>query len=253
MHAMADRSLTAGDILFREGDTANEAFIIREGEIEILKHASHGEVRLAVLAAGDVLGELALFEQGMPRSATARALSNATCDVIAREEFESLLGQCPPRIMPVIMMVLDRLRNTNKRLTESEAHSVVLEVDISKITVTSLSEPALFEPLEVIAARLPCKIGGYELASGLEKKHQQNHVNVASAETPPIVSSQHCQVEIFEGGVHLRDLGSRFTTIVNGIQIGRGKGAYVAPLQKGENTLQLGGIGSPVMIKVECS
>ncbi len=250
---MNELSIEAGAIIFREGDQADEAYVIREGEVEVLKRAQHGEVRLATLTAGDVLGELALFEQGMPRSATARALTPVVvCDVISREEFEQMLGQCPPRIMPIIMMVLDRLRSSNKRVSETEAASVILEVDISNVKVTSLNEPALFEPIEVPVARLPLKIGGYQADEGMSKKHQQNHINIASRQSPPIVSSQHCQVEVHEGGIHLRDTGSRFTTLVNEKQIGRGKGVYMAPLQKGENTLQLGGPNSPVVIKVEC-
>lgn len=245
-------SIEEGGIIFREGDEANEAFIIRDGEVEILKHAQHGEVLLATLHAGDVFGELALFEQGMPRSATARAKVPTSCDVISRDEFEQLLGQCPPRIMPVIMMVLDRLRSSNQRVSENEAPSIILEVDIEKVVVTSLNEPALFDTVELPVARLPLRIGGYEIEDGMDKRHKQNQVNIACNEIPPIVSSNHCQVEIFEGGLHLRDLGSRFTTIVNDKQIGRGKGVYIAPLKKGENIVQLGGLDSPVTVKVDC-
>lgn len=250
---MTEKTIAAGEIIFREGDDANEAYIIRQGQVEVLKAAQNGEVLLATLGEGDVLGELALFEQGMPRSATARTKTDILCDIIARNEFEQLLGQCPPRIMPVIMMVLDRLRSSNKRITEREPPSIILDVDISSVKVSSLNNPALFEPIEVPVARLPLKIGGFEVETGLEKKHQQNNINIACAELPPIVSSQHCQVEIHESGLHLRDLGSRFNTIVNGTQLGRGKGAYILSLKKGENTLQLGGIDSQVMIKVECT
>lgn len=249
---MSQITFEAGSIIFREGDVANEAYVIQQGEVEILKHAQHGEVRLAVLGEGDVLGELALFEQGMPRSATARVIHPVTCEVITREEFENQLAQCPPKIMPVIMMVLDRLRSNNKRISETEAASVILEVDVSDIIVTSLSEPPMFNPVKVPVARLPLKIGGYDPAVGLESKHQQNHINIASGESPPIVSVHHCQVEVHQGGLHLRDLGSRFSTMVNGRQIGRGKGIYNAPLQKGENIVQLGGPASPVVMKIEC-
>lgn len=250
---MTEKLVNAGELFFHEGDEANEAYVIRSGQVDILKRGQQGEVKLATLGDGDVLGELALFEQGMPRSATAKAVSDVTCDVVTRNEFEQLLGQCPPRIMPVIMTVLDRLRSSNKRVTEKEAATILLNVDIERVTVTSANEPPLFNDVEVPVARLPLKIGGFETETGIEKKHQQNNINIACAEAPPIVSSQHCQVEVHEGGIHLRDLGSRFTTTVNGKQIGRGKGAYVVPLQKGENTLQLGGLNSPVVMKVVCS
>ena len=249
---MTEISVEAGSIIFHEGDDANEAYMIRDGEVEILKHAQAGEVKLATLSPGDLLGELALFEQGVPRSATARATSPAILDVMSREEFEQLLGQCPPRLMPIIMTVLDRLRSSNKRVSESEVASVILEVDIEAVKVSSESAQLPFDQVELPVARLPLKIGGYIKESGLDKRHKQNHINVAFDESPPIVSPQHCQIEVYEGGIYLRDLGSRFGTIVNGKLIGRGKGMYIAPLQKGENTLQMGGVESPALVKIEC-
>jgi CRP-like cAMP-binding protein len=249
---MAEVTVEAGQVLFQEGDVADEAYVIRQGKVEILKHAAHGEVLLATLGDGDVVGELALFEQGMPRSATARVIENVLMDIVTRAEFEEMLAQCPPRLMPIFMTVLDRLRNSNRRMSEKEAASAILEVDISKVVVTSLNEEPLFAPVEMAVAQLPLKIGGYLQEEGMDKRHRQNHVNIASVKSPIIVSTQHCQAEVHEGGIWLRDLGSRFTTIVNGKQIGRGKGNYIAPLQKGENTIQLGGLDSPVQIKLEC-
>ena len=249
---MTEISVEAGGIIFREGDEANEAYIVRDGEVEILKHAQAGEVKLATLGVHDLLGELALFEQGVPRSATARATKPTSLDVMTREEFEQLLGQCPPRLMPIIMTVLDRLRSSNKRISENEVASVILEVDIEKVRITSENESIIFDPLEVQVARLPLKIGGYIRESGPDKRHQQNHINIAFDESPPIVSPQHCQIEVYEGGIYLRDLGSRFGTTANGKLVGRGKGVYIAPLQKGENTVRMGGEESSVIVKIEC-
>src|SRR5204862_5389879 len=64
--------LAPGETLFAEGDPGEEAYVIAEGEIEIVKISSGRDVLLAVRTAGDVIGEAALLEMA-PRSATARA------------------------------------------------------------------------------------------------------------------------------------------------------------------------------------
>ena len=64
--------LAPGQVLFSEGDPGEEAYVIAEGEIEIVKASAGREVLLAVRASGDVIGETALLEMA-PRNATARA------------------------------------------------------------------------------------------------------------------------------------------------------------------------------------
>ncbi len=248
---MPEQQYTANSIIFSEGDDASEAYIIRSGEVEILKHAEHGEVRLATLAAGEVFGEMALFEAQGKRSATARSTQATIVDIVTKDEFNKLIEQCPDRILPILHTILQRLRSSNERISESEAASVVLDSDINKITVTADSQATNFDDIEVAMARLPFIIGGYG-EEGQNKKNKHNQLNILCDGPPLTVSRQHCQIEIIDKGVYLTDLGSRFTTIVNGVNIGRGKGKYRVPLQKGENDVTLGGINSPYKIKIIC-
>jgi CRP/FNR family transcriptional regulator, cyclic AMP receptor protein len=248
---MAKRQFKAKEILFRERDAANEAFVIISGKIEVLKSAPHGEVQLAVLGERDVLGEMGLFEQGSMRSASARAVTDGEVEVISREEFEASLNQCPANILPVILTVINRLRQTNRRVSQAEQATAILDSDITKIVVKPDSKQTDFAPLEAHLARLPFKIGGY-LAGDETTKNRQNHLVIATEGPPLIVSQQHCQIEVQDGGLYINDLGSRFGTVVNGKVIGRGKGKYKAPLQKGENSVVMGGVESPYRIKIVC-
>ena len=68
----SDVSLAPGDVLFREGDPADRAFVISSGELEIIKTTERREVLIALRTADEVIGEMALLDQG-PREATARA------------------------------------------------------------------------------------------------------------------------------------------------------------------------------------
>ncbi len=72
-------TLNRGEYLIREGDPANEMFIIMEGSLEISKYDMkyRQDYVIHTLHAGDSVGELALLDSG-PRSASVRA-KTITC------------------------------------------------------------------------------------------------------------------------------------------------------------------------------
>ncbi|MBK9053383.1 MAG: cyclic nucleotide-binding domain-containing protein [Chloroflexi bacterium] len=78
-------SLSKGDLLFEENDSTDELYIIARGGIEILVNPSMvsstanklESVILAELRQGQVLGEVALVDQGL-RSASAKISQNDT-------------------------------------------------------------------------------------------------------------------------------------------------------------------------------
>jgi phosphoserine phosphatase RsbU/P len=64
--------LCPGDILIRQGDSSDCAYLVLEGELEIRVDTSYGEVPLAHVSAGALIGEIGAFAQ-LPRTATVRA------------------------------------------------------------------------------------------------------------------------------------------------------------------------------------
>ena len=69
---MADKSFTNGEYIFREGESAAYAYVIKSGTVEITKDSTAGEQVWAELTAPNIFGEMALID-GNPRSAGARA------------------------------------------------------------------------------------------------------------------------------------------------------------------------------------
>ena len=72
---VAEVRISEGEEIFAEGDPGDRAYVIQEGQIEILKQSSGRDVLLVVRETGEVIGEMALLEEA-PRMATARARSD---------------------------------------------------------------------------------------------------------------------------------------------------------------------------------
>lgn len=247
---MAGRFVEAKTILFREGDAGDYAYHLLSGKVEILKHAEHGEVQLAVLTNGAVFGEMALFEPGAVRSATARVLEEATLEILSADEMQQLFQQCPPKLEPFIKSLITRMKDLNLRVAKQERATVLLDSTINKMTFYPDSDAlrGVMQPVEAHVANLPFTIGGHpenEQAKGV------CNIELASTGNPPFISYQHCQIERQADGIFVVDSGSRHCTVVNGVTIGRAKLSFKAALLPGENILKLG-VNSPYIIKVVC-
>jgi CRP-like cAMP-binding protein len=102
-----------GAQLLREGDQARSLFVVRTGEIEIIKHDKHGaQHKLAVLKPGDCVGEMSLIDI-RPRSATARAVGAATVYVLDQPEIAKISRT---DIEAYALLVLNIAREISRRL-----------------------------------------------------------------------------------------------------------------------------------------
>lgn len=87
------KEFPAGECIFREGETdANKAFLILDGQVEILRQVRSKEKELALVGTGEIVGEVALFSIG-PRTATARAKTNVSVIEISNEGFARLKAE----------------------------------------------------------------------------------------------------------------------------------------------------------------
>jgi diguanylate cyclase (GGDEF)-like protein len=69
------RDLAPGEVVFREGDTGGELFVVESGSLGISVGTADGEkLEIAAFGRGDFFGEMSIFEKE-PRSATCEARS----------------------------------------------------------------------------------------------------------------------------------------------------------------------------------
>jgi putative ABC transport system ATP-binding protein len=88
-----DVTLEAGQYLFRQGDPSDLVYLVRSGEIEILRDLADGsQERLTVIGGGGYFGELGPM-LNLPRSASARALTPAVLTGCSVQQFRTLASQ----------------------------------------------------------------------------------------------------------------------------------------------------------------
>ncbi len=85
------RDFPAGNVLFREGETGDEMYVIQAGLVQILKRVGDDMRPLATLGRGEFLGEMAILN-GKPRTATAVVLEKARCIVIDAATLEQMIA-----------------------------------------------------------------------------------------------------------------------------------------------------------------
>lgn len=98
----------AGQVVVRQGEMADAAYIIVEGRCEVTRE-DQGESRvLRVMEAGEVFGETAILA-GSPRTATVRALTDVTLYSITGEVFEREVGRWNPWVAQFVQTLARRL------------------------------------------------------------------------------------------------------------------------------------------------
>ncbi len=112
------RRWVAGEVLFREGDTAESALVIVTGLVKIHKRGHSGdELILALCGPGDLLGEVTAV-QGATRSADVAALQDVEALVVAHADLRRLFAQHPHIALVLLELVLRRLRLADERRLE---------------------------------------------------------------------------------------------------------------------------------------
>lgn len=122
------QELPAGTVLFREGERGNVMYVVQAGEVELRRLVGNTERVIAVVAAGQFFGEMAILKD-RPRSATAVVRHDARLLVIGATTFEAMLRARPEIALRIITTLTDRIEAANQQiellLLPSPNHRVV--------------------------------------------------------------------------------------------------------------------------------
>lgn len=103
----------SGDIIFNEGDSGQEMYVVISGKVEISIQQESKSIILGQLEEGDFFGEMSLLED-MPRSGTAKAVMATQLVVLQQESFQQYMTSDSELAWRVMNGLSTRLRNQNK-------------------------------------------------------------------------------------------------------------------------------------------
>jgi sigma-B regulation protein RsbU (phosphoserine phosphatase) len=105
-------SWAAGEVLFRQGEEADCAYLLESGEVEVIVDTPLGSLAIAVAAPPQIIGEIALFCDA-PRSATVVAKSAVTALRLTREALIEAAQRSPAAAHAIISGLGRRLAGQN--------------------------------------------------------------------------------------------------------------------------------------------
>ncbi|MCL2012051.1 MAG: Crp/Fnr family transcriptional regulator [Cystobacterineae bacterium] len=141
------KEVPAGTVLFREGETGKEMFVIQAGQVSISKRIRDIEKILAVLGPGDFFGEMALISNKV-RNASAVADKDSRLLVIDLRTFEMMIRSSTEIAVRVIRKLAERLADA-----DAQIESLLLADPPSRIVHCMLQA---------------CQLRGVPVAGGIE-------------------------------------------------------------------------------------
>jgi Cyclic nucleotide-binding domain/FHA domain len=216
-------SYKAGDTVFEEGQAGAEMFIIQEGEVEILKDSEGNSHQLALLEEGDFFGEMAILES-LPRTATARAVTDCALVRIDRNSFDQLVKHDPEIAIRMLRKLSFRLRQAGPTLIDSVAEAPVDTPEIEKggqlaPKGAKAGEPRLIctnPKLEApLSATATTTIGRFDSATGIHPT-----IDLKPMDHDRSTSRRHAVIEQRQDSHFLRDeVGAANGTFLNGVRL----------------------------------
>ena len=118
------RSYSAGEVVFREGDSGDTCYVVREGAVRVTRRHSDGRIiTLAELRAGDIFGELAMFG-GETRSASVEVLAPTRAMAILAGDLRRILVNHPDIAVKMLEGLANKLREANERIARQSFQTV---------------------------------------------------------------------------------------------------------------------------------
>lgn len=255
----------AGEVILREGDTGESAYIIDQGQVEVTKQLDGRSVHLAYIGAGDVFGEMSMIDD-RPRSATVTAVEPTVVREVHREGFYDGLHSDPDVALTLLKVLFERLR---------EAHATILQLQRG-ILLPSASAPAtvpvpsaaagtlrfanpvvcltgLTERASLSLPSTPLRVTTFPFRIGRKSTDPLVHNDLMLEDFAPLQISRHHVSLVKENGcIGVVDRGSTLGAFVDGQQIG-GRASNPGPVffTGRTGTLVLGTSESPFRYEVE--
>jgi len=110
-----NKTFLPGDFIFREGEYGKVAYVIEEGDIELVKFTGEDYITLAEISKGALFGEMAIID-GSPRSGSARAKTSCVLREVSEEQLKQYLSASPQTSLDMMRRLAGYARSANEKL-----------------------------------------------------------------------------------------------------------------------------------------
>jgi len=171
------KALANGEYLFREGDQSEVMYVVQEGKIGITKSSDQGDITIATINAGEVFGEMSLFDK-MARSASAVADGDARVLSIDRKKLFTTISKDPTLAFKIIETLSKRVRVLDEEIIAiNKNKSAVVQsfftVDqICDFVLTTLSDIVHADNTSIMLADTDGKTLSIKSAKGLQAENK---------------------------------------------------------------------------------
>jgi len=130
------RTFRRGQVVFTRSDPGDTVILVVSGRVKVsVRSADGGELTLAIVHPGGVLGELGVVDGG-PRSADAETLEECQLLLVPRDAIRDVCARVPSAAQALTNSIAATLR----RLTEATADLVFLDLP-RRVAKILLSQP----------------------------------------------------------------------------------------------------------------
>lgn len=113
------REYADGEVICRQGERGDCMYVVQAGRVEILREENGTALIVRELTAGDIFGEMAIFERE-PRSATARARGPARVLTLDKRAFLRRVHEDPSLAYSILRAMSHRIRSLTTELTQQK-------------------------------------------------------------------------------------------------------------------------------------
>lgn len=144
-----------GSHLFKEGEPAVAAFLIREGEVDLYRVHNDQTHVIARVGPGSVIGDIAMFGEGTYMSST-RAVDRVKAFRFERETLVPELARHPALCLRWLVAGLRQLQNTQRRIVHLMHKTVLAQVADLLVEESAKTGPEVELSQAAIATLLGC-------------------------------------------------------------------------------------------------
>lgn len=152
------RTFRRGQVVFTRGDPGDTLIVVISGRVKaVVRSADGGELTLAIIQPGGVLGDLSIADGG-PRSADAETLEECQLLLIPRETVQDICARVPSAAQALTSSIAAALR----RLTEAAADLVFLDLPrrVAKVLLSQARDDDNVIRLNLRQEELARQVGG---------------------------------------------------------------------------------------------